>query len=697
MKKRLLIITPHLSTGGAPQFTLNKIKLLKDDYDITCVEYECVSSDFVIQRNKIIDILGDSFMSLGSDKLELLNIINDINPDFISFEEFPENFMLNTVSDLIYVDKRNYVILETTHSSLNNFGVKRYFPDKFIFVSKYSAEMYKGLGVNYEIIQYPIEKKVKKTIESLEKLKLNDSYKHVVNVGLFTEGKNQAYAFELARALTEEKVMFHFIGNQADNFKDYWGPLINKTPKNCIIWGERSDIDTFLMASDLFLFTSKFELNPLALKEAMVYDLPILMFNLETYCGEYDNEDNVSFLCGDLNKDIIMLKKVLKLKSKQTNSSKDSNNTRIDYINSFNNTKISNITNINSHYVGKPFLEITGNDKSTFNAKYYVENELIYSTDLTTNMWVQLNKSFYQDYKLQITKNGEIIYDEKINFDGKNVLINFESSSLGDSIAWIPYVDEFRKKHNAIVFVSTFWNHLFEKSYPELKFITPGESVNNLHGMYSLGWFYNENMEPELPNTIPLQKAATNILGLEFKEIKPIIDFNVEEKPYSGKYVTIATHSTSGLKYWNNESGWDEVVSFLTNEGYIVVNVSNEKSNIKNVINLNDTTIENTMNVILHSEFFIGLSSGLSWLAWAINKHVVMISNFTEKNHEFVSNTTRITNDLVCNGCWNNPNFKFDKNDWNWCPLHKNTTRQFECHKSITGEMVINQLKNLIK
>ena len=102
------------------------------------------------------------------------------------------------------------------------------------------------------------------------------------------------------------------------------------------------------------------------------------------------------------------------------------------------------------------------------------------------------------------------------------------------------------------------------------------------------------------------------------------------------------------------------------------------------------------MNIIHHSEFFIGLSSGLSWLSWAIGKHVVMISNFTEEDHEFTSNCTRIINKSVCNGCWNNPKHKFDKGDWNWCPEYKNSYRQFECHKRITGEMVINKIKNLI-
>ena len=106
--------------------------------------------------------------------------------------------------------------------------------------------------------------------------------------------------------------------------------------------------------------------------------------------------------------------------------------------------------------------------------------------------------------------------------------------------------------------------------------------------------------------------------------------------------------------------------------------------------------MENTMNVIHHSEFFIGLSSGLSWLAWGMGKHVVMISNFTEPDHEFTTNCTRIVKLDVCNGCWNSPIHKFDKSDWSYCPVHKGTSRQFECHTSITSEMVIKQIEKLL-
>jgi len=100
------------------------------------------------------------------------------------------------------------------------------------------------------------------------------------------------------------------------------------------------------------------------------------------------------------------------------------------------------------------------------------------------------------------------------------------------------------------------------------------------------------------------------------------------------------------------------------------------------------------MSVIHHSEFFIGLSSGISHLAWALNKKVIMIAGFTDKNHEF--ECIRPYNDKVCTGCWNNKNFKFDKGDYDWCPIWKGYDRQYECQKSITPEMVIEEIKKLV-
>ena len=114
---KLLIISPHFSTGGAPAVTLNKVELLKDSFELLVVEYSFLAWQFVVQRNKVIELLGENFKTLGDNKDELIQIIKDFQPDVISMEEFPEMFMASHIADAIYHKERSYKILETTHDS----------------------------------------------------------------------------------------------------------------------------------------------------------------------------------------------------------------------------------------------------------------------------------------------------------------------------------------------------------------------------------------------------------------------------------------------------------------------------------------------------------------------------------------------------------------------------------------------------
>ena len=366
------------------------------------------------------------------------------------------------------------------------------------------------------------------------------------------------------------------------------------------------------------------------------------------------------------------------------------------YISSFGDEILPSV-NVSWHHVNGFYLEIKSDSEDLFTIEIIDNsNTVLYKTTLKSGMYSKLSRQYFNGIKYKIYHKERLIKEEDINFNNKKVFISFDSSSLGDTISWLPYCEEFRIKHNCEVMVSTFKNFFFEKSYPNIKFVQPGSVVNNIHGMFKIGWFYDTNLEPEYPSSIPLQKAITNILGLDFKEIQSNVYFEPKERPYNEKYICIATNSTAGCKLWNNPNGWTELVKYLKDLGYKIINISKDGDKLDGVINLKDDSMLNTMNVIHHSEFVIGLSSGLSWLSWSLNKHVVMISNFTESDHEFTINCTRITNPLVCNGCWNNPMFKFDKGDWNWCPEHKNTERHFECHKSITSEMVINKIQHLI-
>jgi len=379
-------------------------------------------------------------------------------------------------------------------------------------------------------------------------------------------------------------------------------------------------------------------------------------------------------------------------------SSPTSENFRKRMIESFGDIAHEKINVIWNHLNGFYFEFYSDNKEEEYEIKIYDNDKiLLYETQLKSNMFVRLNRKYFNGINFEIYKKGFLIKKENVSFKNKNVYIAMGSSSLGDTLAWIPYCEEFRKKHKCNVIVSTFMNDLFENQYPELNFISPGQVVKNIHAMFNIGWYYDSTKEPEIPNTIPLQKTITNILGLDFMEVRPKLNFTPKERPINEKYITICTSATAGCKVWFNDY-WQTLINYLNEKGYLVSLIQKEPNNsLTNVLDwTGDLPLEDRMNEIYHSEFFIGLGSGVSWLSWAINKKVVMISNFSKDGHEFIDNTTRITNTSVCHGCWNNPDFKFDKGDWYWCPINKNTDKHFECHKSITPQMVIDKIEHLL-
>ena len=149
-------------------------------------------------------------------------------------------------------------------------------------------------------------------------------------------------------------------------------------------------------------------------------------------------------------------------------------------------------------------------------------------------------------------------------------------------------------------------------------------------------------------------------------------------------------------KYWNNPHGWREIGSFLKDAGYRVVCIDQKPVHGHGLVwnhiphGAEDRTghsLQERARWLKHADFFVGLSSGLSWLAWAVGVPVVMISGFTHPTNEF-DTPYRVINYHACNSCWNDPALRFDHKDFLWCPRHANTPRQFECTRLITAEQV---------
>jgi autotransporter strand-loop-strand O-heptosyltransferase len=358
------------------------------------------------------------------------------------------------------------------------------------------------------------------------------------------------------------------------------------------------------------------------------------------------------------------------------------------------------------HFVNGPYVEIKGNAEENYLVKFIDKksNKIIYETQIKNNMWTRCSVQYFVDWRIEVWKDTELFFEHEYNAKGKRIFVAMDSKALGDTLAWVPMVDEFRKKNKCEMILSTFHNYLFEDQYKEIEFVNPGTTVNNLYGMFALGLFYNEDGSINFfknPNNFreqPLQKMASDILGLEPTEVKPKLPIKDIQK--DDKLITIAIHGTAQPKYWNNPHGWQDVVDWLNNRGYTVKLLSREDDNYmgnkhpKGIIKHPVGTLESVMDELRKSKAFIGIGSGLSWLSWGLGTKTVLISGFSYEWAEMEDCVRIGAPQGKCSGCFNR--LKLNAGDWNWCPDHKDTPRQFECTKSITSEMVIKELEKFL-
>ena len=172
---------------------------------------------------------------------------------------------------------------------------------------------------------------------------------------------------------------------------------------------------------------------------------------------------------------------------------------------------------------------------------------------------------------------------------------------------------------------STFVTH--EEIKPERYYAT-----------YSIGLFFDDKDCVHQPcdfRHVGLHRTAGYILGVDPTEVPPRIVLADDTRPIAEPYVCIAVQSTTQSKYWNNPNGWREIVAFLKDAGYRVVCIDQKPAHGHGLVwnhiphgaedETGDRPLAERARWLRHAEFFVGLSSGLSWLAWAAGTPVVMI------------------------------------------------------------------------
>ena len=317
---------------------------------------------------------------------------------------------------------------------------------------------------------------------------------------------------------------------------------------------------------------------------------------------------------------------------------------------------------------------------------------------------VNSTKRFFVRFRIEIwTADGKELFSHDYSAAGRNVLVQLPVGTLGDTLGWFPYAARFQEVHGCklTVAMAEWMIPLFQDAYPQIRFVHSDQIVpSEYYASYNIGLFFDDRdsiWQPSDFRLVGLHRTAAYILGVDPTEAAARLSLADESRPVPEKYVCIAAQASTQAKYWNNPTGWRDVIAFLKNNGYRVICIDQRPVHGQGIVwnhipygaedETGDRPLQERARWLRHAEFFIGLSSGLAWLAWAAGTPVIMISGFTHPLNEFQT-PYRIVNYHACNSCWNDPAHRFDHTDFLWCPRHKNTPRQFECTRLITSDQV---------
>lgn len=332
-----------------------------------------------------------------------------------------------------------------------------------------------------------------------------------------------------------------------------------------------------------------------------------------------------------------------------------------------------------------------------------VTGNVLFETDLGAGS-VASAKKYYVPFEIEVHSGGKPVLRHTLDLRDRPVLVQFPVGTLGDLMGWFPYAVKFQEKHGCELTcsMSALILPLFKACYPSIRFVTPEEIVaEHFYATYRIGLFFDDDAHIHQPcdfRIVGLHHTAAYILGVDTDETPPLLDYAGDDsRPIPEKYVCVASQASTQCKYWNNPSGWREIVAFLKAHGYRVICIDQRPIHGHGMVwnhlpygvedQTGDRPLTERARWLRHAEFFVGLSSGLSWLAWATGTPVIMISGFSHPSNEFPT-PHRVINYHTCNSCWNDVRVRFDHQDFLWCPRHAGTDRQFECTRLITSEQV---------
>ena len=127
---------------------------------------------------------------------------------------------------------------------------------------------------------------------------------------------------------------------------------------------------------------------------------------------------------------------------------------------------------------------------------------------------VDLPENYFINWQVEVFLDGEKIFEHIFNPEGQDILMACKNLALGDTLAFLPYVQEFQRVHNCkvSVLVRDYFRDLIKKFYPDLNQVEKitYDYYATYHLVTSMGEIFDMPFDS---GTMPLETVCGEILN----------------------------------------------------------------------------------------------------------------------------------------------------------------------------------------
>ncbi len=312
-------------------------------------------------------------------------------------------------------------------------------------------------------------------------------------------------------------------------------------------------------------------------------------------------------------------------------------------------------------------------------------------------------ENYYIHWQVEVYNHGTLVFAHLFDPEEQSVCFAaMDDCALGDALSFLPYIGAFREKYRSRItcHLPLFLQGIARRCYPDLAFAEriPEDSYATYFLNTGLDHFISLPLDG---HHVPLHHIGMLTLGLSHPAPMPRPEPGPRAIPEP--YVCIGVQASTTAKGWHYPDGWNILCRHLKELGYRVLCIDRDRQcqDFGPLVSLPEEAEDFTGNhplearadLLAHAEFFVGLSSGLAWLANLVRCPVVLIGGFSYYWHEFPE-AYRVYNRFSCHGCVND-----DRVDYfsNFCPRHpQGSPSRLECSRSISPRQVIRAVQELL-